>query len=92
VDERVVFDRDRITGAGVTSGIDFALAIAAHLTDEQTAKLIQLQLEYDPAPPFHAGSPASAGPELTALIQQRIAPFQEQRREVSRRAGAALEL
>lgn len=92
VDERVVFDRDRITGAGVTSGIDFALAVAAHLTDEQTAKLIQLQLEYDPAPPFHAGSPASAGPELTALIQQRIAPFQEQRREVSRRAGAALEL
>ena len=92
VDERVVFDRDRITGAGVTSGIDFALAVAAHLAGEKTAKLIQLQMEYDPAPPFQAGSPASAGPELTALIEQRIAPLQERRREASRRAGAALGL
>ena len=90
VHERVVFDRDRITGAGVTSGIDFALAVAARVAGEDTARLIQLQMEYDPAPPFAAGSPAGAGPALTARLLERIGPFQDRRRDVSRRAGAAL--
>ncbi|MEO0759105.1 MAG: DJ-1/PfpI family protein [Cyanobacteria bacterium J06648_16] len=62
--ERVVVDRDRITGGGVTAGIDFALTIASILYGEETAKIIQLLLEYNPAPPFDTGSPEKAGPEL----------------------------
>jgi cyclohexyl-isocyanide hydratase len=62
--ERVVVDRNRITGGGVTAGIDFGLTIASILYGEETAKIIQLILEYDPAPPFDTGSPEKAGPEL----------------------------
>ena len=62
--ERVVVDRNRITGGGVTAGIDFGLTIASILYDDETAKIVQLLLEYDPAPPFDTGSPAKAGPEL----------------------------
>jgi cyclohexyl-isocyanide hydratase len=62
--ERVVVDRNRITGGGVTAGIDFGLTIASILYDEETAKIVQLLLEYDPAPPFNAGSPEKAGPEI----------------------------
>jgi cyclohexyl-isocyanide hydratase len=51
---RVVRDRNRITGGGVTAGLDFALTVAAELRDEETAKFIQLSLEYDPAPPLIA--------------------------------------
>src|SRR5262249_27795104 len=60
VSEKVVFDGNIITGAGVTSGIDFALAVAARLEGEETARSIQLQIEYDPAPPFNSGSPRTA--------------------------------
>ncbi|NJM72295.1 MAG: DJ-1/PfpI family protein [Scytonema sp. RU_4_4] len=59
--ERVVIDRNRITGGGVTAGIDFGLTVAAALYGEDTAKFTQLILEYNPAPPFHAGSPETAG-------------------------------
>ncbi|WP_017324748.1 DJ-1/PfpI family protein [Synechococcus sp. PCC 7336] len=62
--ERVVVDRNRITGGGVTAGIDFGLTIASILYDEETAKIVQLLLEYDPAPPFDTGSPEKAGPEI----------------------------
>ncbi|MGL5834486.1 MAG: DJ-1/PfpI family protein [Waterburya sp.] len=62
--ERVVIDRNRITGGGVTAGIDFGLTIASILCGEETAKIIQLLLEYDPAPPFDVGSPEKAGVEL----------------------------
>ncbi|GAX36946.1 DJ-1/PfpI family protein [Nodularia sp. NIES-3585] len=65
--DRVVVDRNRITGGGVTAGIDFGLVVAAHLCGEETAKLIQLLLEYNPAPPFNAGSPDNAG---EALVKQ----------------------
>ena len=57
VSERVVVDRNRITGGGVTAGIDFALVLAAILYGEETAKIVQLLLEYNPAPPFDVGSP-----------------------------------
>lgn len=73
VAERVVRDRNRITGGGVTAGIDFGLTLAAELTDETTAKTVQLALEYDPQPPFDAGSPEKAGPDLAALVQQMFA-------------------
>ena len=62
--ERVVIDRNRITGGGVTAGIDFGLTIASILCGEETAKIVQLLLEYNPAPPFDVGSPEKAGPEL----------------------------
>jgi cyclohexyl-isocyanide hydratase len=56
VQERVVLDRDRITGAGVTSGIDFALSLTARLFGEDRAQKVQLSMEYDPQPPFRGGS------------------------------------
>lgn len=62
--ERVVIDRNRITGGGVTAGIDFGLTIASILYGKETAKIVQLLLEYDPAPPFDVGSPEKAGSEL----------------------------
>lgn len=62
--ERVVVDRNRITGGGVTAGIDFGLTVASILYGEETAKIIQLLLEYNPAPPFDVGSPEKAGAEL----------------------------
>jgi cyclohexyl-isocyanide hydratase len=62
--DRVVIDRNRITGGGVTAGIDFGLTIASILCGEEVAKIIQLLLEYNPAPPFDVGSPEKAGAEL----------------------------
>ncbi|WP_038015950.1 DJ-1/PfpI family protein [Synechococcus sp. PCC 7335] len=67
--ERVVVDRNRMTGGGVTAGIDFGLTVAAALYDEDTAKIAQLLMEYDPAPPFDAGSPEKAGP---AVVEKAI--------------------
>jgi cyclohexyl-isocyanide hydratase len=69
VAERVVRDRNRMSGGGVTAGIDFGLAVAAELAGEEAAKLIQLTLEYDPQPPFDCGSPEKAGPERTAKLR-----------------------
>jgi cyclohexyl-isocyanide hydratase len=66
VNERVVFDRNRVTGGGVTAGIDFALALAAAIRGEEHARLIQLSLEYDPHPPFDAGTPDRAGEAVLA--------------------------
>lgn len=72
--ERVVIDRNRMTGGGVTAGIDFGLMIAAKLCGEEHAKLVQLMIEYDPTPPFDTGSPEKAGTELVKkamlLMQQ----------------------
>jgi cyclohexyl-isocyanide hydratase len=86
----VVVDGNVITGAGVTSGIDFALAVAAKLEGEEAARQIQLQIEYDPAPPFNSGSPATASPELLAAVRARLSALNEQRREVARRVGKKL--
>ena len=60
VHQRVVRDRNRITGAGVTAGVDFAFVVAAELYGQEVAERIQLAIEYDPAPPFVSGSPATA--------------------------------
>ena len=68
--ERVVVDRSRITGGGVTAGIDFGLVVAAKLCGEETAKTIQLVLEYNPAPPFNAGSPETAGEILVDRVKK----------------------
>ena len=69
---RVVVDRNRITGGGVTAGIDFGLTLVAHLAGEDTAKAIQLGLEYDPHPPFRSGHPDVADPELVARVRASL--------------------
>jgi cyclohexyl-isocyanide hydratase len=90
VSERVVVDGNVITGAGVASGIDFALEVAARLEGEEVARQIQLQIEYDPAPPYNSGSPATASAETVASVRGRIASLNEQRREVAARIGSKL--
>jgi cyclohexyl-isocyanide hydratase len=87
---RVCIDRNRITGGGVTAGIDFALTLVSIMVDRQMAELIQLRLEYNPAPPFNSGSPDTAPPEILALMKERIVPFQQRRGEAVRRAAARL--
>ncbi len=87
---RVCTDRNRVTGGGVTAGIDFALRLVEMLVDRRTAEAIQLRLEYNPAPPFNAGSPDTAPPEVLAFIKERIAPGQPRRAEANARAAARL--
>jgi cyclohexyl-isocyanide hydratase len=90
VRERVVCDRNRITGAGVTAGIDFALTIVAQLWGEPIARAVQLGLEYDPQPPFTAGSPRTALPQEVQNLQDRMRPFLERRLLASKAAAARL--
>jgi len=87
---RVCIDRNRVTGGGVTAGIDFALTLVSMLVDQRTAEAIQLRLEYNPAPPFSSGSPDTAPQEVLELINQRIAPSQPRRAEAIARAAARL--
>ncbi len=72
-DERVCIDRNRMTGGGVTSGIDFGITVAAHWAGEQTGKLIELMLEYAPQPPFGTGRPDLADAETLALARKIVA-------------------
>jgi len=90
VAERVVVDGNIVTGAGVTSGIEFALRLAAILEGEQVAREIQLQIEYDPAPPFDSGSPKTAAPDLVERLRARGAKLAEERRAVAARVGKRL--
>jgi cyclohexyl-isocyanide hydratase len=73
VKRRVVVDRNRITGGGVTAGIDFGLTLASELAGSEIAQGIQLGLEYDPAPPFRSGHPDVADPALVAAVRQHLA-------------------
>ena len=67
--ERFVVDDGIATAAGVSAGLDLSLALAAELCDDATAMAIQLDLEYAPAPPFAAGSPATAPPQVVAGLE-----------------------
>ncbi|WP_425645334.1 DJ-1/PfpI family protein [Agrobacterium leguminum] len=78
VRERVVFDRNRISGGGVTAGIDFGLKLLAELLDEKTAKTAQLIIEYDPHPPFQAGTPDVAGADVKDAAMQILGDMDEQ--------------
>ncbi|MDQ6607263.1 MAG: DJ-1/PfpI family protein [Actinomycetota bacterium] len=71
VERRVVEQGKVITAAGVSSGIDMALTLAAHIAGDQLAQGIQLGIEYDPQPPFHSGSTAKASPEIVELVRSR---------------------
>lgn len=68
-EERVVFDGKLVTGAGVSAGIDMALALTARIAGDQVAQAIQLGIEYDPQPPFDAGSPQKAPAEILELVR-----------------------
>ena len=74
VNARVVEDRNRITGAGVTSGIDLALRIAIRLNGDEYAQALQLANEYDPQPPFKAGNPQDAAPKVRDFVNGVFAP------------------
>ena len=77
-DERVVRDRNRITGAGVTAGLDFGLTMVAELRDANYAQSVQLLCEYDPHPPFNSGSVHTAPPEVLAMMKGMLAGFPAQ--------------
>jgi cyclohexyl-isocyanide hydratase len=78
---RVVRDGNTFTGGGVTAGMDFGLTVLAELAGEAVARQIQLAVEYDPAPPFASGSPATATPETLGVVapfyQTRVAAYRE---------------
>ncbi len=70
--QRVVEQGKVITSAGVSSGIDMALTLAARIAGDDVARAIQLGIEYDPHPPFDAGSVATAGPEIEAMVRAAV--------------------
>ena len=90
VRERVVIDRNRATGGGVTAGIDFGLRLAAELRGERVARAIQLGMEYDPAPPYDAGSPRTADRELVESVSASRRAMIDERRRIAERAAAKL--
>jgi transcriptional regulator GlxA family with amidase domain len=81
VNERVVFDGKLVTAAGVSAGIDMALALAANVAGDEVAQAIQLGIEYDPQPPFDAGSPRTAPAQIVELLRahSRFQAQEEQR-------------
>jgi cyclohexyl-isocyanide hydratase len=87
---RVVRDGRLMTGGGVTAGIDFALTMVSEIAGQDVAESIQLGIEYAPAPPFHAGSPDTARPELVATVCGRMAALRVQREAQVAKAAAAM--
>jgi cyclohexyl-isocyanide hydratase len=87
VKQRVVIDRNRVTGGGVTAGIDFGLTLIAHIWGEDQAKLIQMGNEYDPKPPFDAGNPDRA-PEVAARYRELTKGMTGAREAAAKRAAA----
>ena len=86
IKQRVVEDRSRITGAGVTAGIDFGLHLAALLRNEKNAKSLQLAYEYNPQPPYQAGTPESAPPDVVQMEWAMFAPLRDDMRAAAARA------
>lgn len=87
---RTVTDGPVVTGGGVTAGIDFALELAAAMHGRAVAEAIQLAIEYNPAPPFRAGHPDTAPPEVTAALREKSLPRQAERAAQVRLAAARL--
>jgi cyclohexyl-isocyanide hydratase len=90
VAERVVIDQNRITGAGVSAGLDLGLVVAAQFCGESVAQAIQLLLEYDPQPPFRSGSPKTADERLVDQVTAIRAKLQSERRRQIKRIAAQL--
>jgi cyclohexyl-isocyanide hydratase len=86
---RVVRDGNVFTGGGVTAGIDFALAVAAEVAGAEAAQRIQLSIEYDPAPPFTAGTPdrapAPVKAQLGEFFDKRLATFRGELQQATER-------
>ncbi|MCJ2135420.1 DJ-1/PfpI family protein [Methylobacterium sp. J-026] len=85
VAERVVVDRNRVTGAGISAGLDLGLVLAARLRGDTYARTAQLVAEYAPEPPFHAGTPAGAGPAVVRAADAILAPLVAGARAAARR-------
>jgi cyclohexyl-isocyanide hydratase len=88
--ERIVISGNRITGGGVTAGIDIALCIAEQTHGRRVAEEVQLAIEYDPKPPFNAGSPETASPEVREAVERRLGKMKEQRRRAVEEAARRL--
>lgn len=85
---RVVRDRNRMTGGGVTAGIDFGLTLAAELAGEDVAKLLQLSFEYDPQPPFEGGHPTKVDAATLELSKAFMADGVAAMAEAAKQAQA----
>ncbi len=83
VKERILIDRNRVTGGGVTAGIDFGLKLVELLRGRDEAEAIQLGIEYTPNPPFNSGSPDTARPEIVDLVRRRAAALMQSRRRAT---------
>ncbi|MEJ5022996.1 DJ-1/PfpI family protein [Ochrobactrum vermis] len=90
VDKRVVRDRNRMTGGGVTAGIDFALALVAEMKGQEAARRVQLIIEYAPEPPFANGTSQQAGAERVVQIRKGRTWMDNQARLAAEAAGARL--
>ena len=86
VNQRVVVDRNRITGGGVTAGMDFGLALVALLRNRTYAEAVQLYLEYDPKPPFSAGSPDTAPKRVKEFLDDMLGQVSPASVDVAKRA------
>ena len=86
----MVRDGNIITGGGVTAGLDFALVVAAELAGDDTAQALQLMIEYAPDPPFAAGRPETAPPEVLGAVEARLAGQLPERWAAARSAAARL--
>jgi cyclohexyl-isocyanide hydratase len=83
--QRIVEDGNRITGGGVTAGMDFGLLLVARLRNQSYAEAIQLYLEYDPQPPFNAGTPEKAPKNVNAFLGEMFAPMRQTAIDISKR-------
>jgi len=92
VNDRVVVDGNVVTAAGVTSGMDGALRVAALLRGEPAAQMIQLHIQYAPEPPFNSGTPESAPPDLVRTIQSHLREVLEARQAIVKRVASKLGL
>lgn len=90
VAERVVVDRNRYTGGGVTAGIDFGLVLLNKLLGEEIARMTQLAMEYDPQPPFDAGSPMKAGEKVVQRVRDWLEPVDKPFRSACEAAARAM--
>jgi cyclohexyl-isocyanide hydratase len=88
--QRVVFDRNRITGGGVTAGIDFGLAVIGKLWGDELAEVLQLGMEYDPQPPYDMGSPEKASAGVRAQGVQMMSSTTRSRTAAAERVKAKL--
>lgn len=89
-EDRVVIDRNRITGGGVTAGIDFGLVVAAALFGADVAQEIQLAIQYQPMPPYQSGLPTTAPANVRDAVLERSTDALTARRNIARRAASAM--